>query len=315
MWPDLRRLRYLAAVADAGQISRAAQTLYMTQPALSQSLAQLERDVGVPLLRRHARGVELTEAGEALLTKGRLVLQNAAEGLDAARSGTNRPSSKLLTIGFLPHTLGPVARATLDLFAVGRPDVTIRLRELTYVTHTSSLADGKVDAAFLWPPYDDSRISLLTLASEPRMLGVSRRHHLADAHQVALEDVLDETFAGYHPASTGGWFRSWYFEPERGERPRLSADAAATPHQMGSAVLAGRAVAPAAATFARAFELPGIRWVSLSDAPNATLALAWRRGTRSAAIQSLRRVAAHVAGGLAATSGPPPLQAVSPALT
>lgn len=295
---ELRHLRYFAAVADAGQVSRAASGLYVTQPALSQALRQLERELGVALLRRHPRGVTLTTAGEAFLVHARDALRAVDDASEAARRSEREPPPRL-TVGFLPFALGRYPLAILDLFACVHPEVRLRLRELTYITHTSALTDGDVDVAFLWPPYGERRLALLKLAEEPRVLGVASRHPLADAAALPLEDVLDELFPGYHPASSGDWFTGWFFEPQRGGPAQLTDDAVATPSEMAAVVLMGGAVAPAAASFAAAFSLPGVRWISLTGAPPATLALAWRLGNRSPVVQAFRRTA-ELAGLLAA---------------
>ncbi len=68
---ELRHLRYLLAVADHGNFTRAAEALHVSQPTLSQQIKQLEREVGVPLLDRSGRTVRLTDAGEAYALHGR----------------------------------------------------------------------------------------------------------------------------------------------------------------------------------------------------------------------------------------------------
>ena len=78
------QLAYFVEVAEAGQISRAARTLYIAQPALSQSISRLERQVGVDLLVRHPRGVSLTPAGAVFLEKAKLAIHAEADALATA---------------------------------------------------------------------------------------------------------------------------------------------------------------------------------------------------------------------------------------
>src|SRR6266850_2289373 len=83
---DLRRLRYFVAVAEERSVGRAAVRLRMAQPPLSVQIRKLESEVGTPLFRRGARGMELTAAGRALLSRAREALALTAEGFEAARA-------------------------------------------------------------------------------------------------------------------------------------------------------------------------------------------------------------------------------------
>src|SRR3982074_3055485 len=80
---DLRPLRYFVAVAEEGQVTRAAERLHLAQPALSQALSKLEAGLRVKLLERHARGVSLTPAGKAFLQKLRGALAAMDDAQDA----------------------------------------------------------------------------------------------------------------------------------------------------------------------------------------------------------------------------------------
>src|SRR5689334_19767564 len=82
MTAELRHLRHFLVVAEEGHVSRAARRLHVAQPALSRSLRQLEAAVGTALLHRHARGVDLTAAGEALLPKARAAVAAADDALE-----------------------------------------------------------------------------------------------------------------------------------------------------------------------------------------------------------------------------------------
>src|SRR5205823_11580748 len=80
------QLRYFVTVADEGQMTRAARKLHVAQPALSHAIAQLEAELGIELLQRHARGVSLTPAGEAFLVKARTALAAGTEAEQTAKS-------------------------------------------------------------------------------------------------------------------------------------------------------------------------------------------------------------------------------------
>src|SRR3954465_2019457 len=98
---ELRLLRYFTAVAEEGNVGHAAARLFISQPALSQQIRVLEEQVGMPLFTRHARGVELTEAGEVLLVEAREVIARA-DRLEQAVEELARGESDALRIGMPP---------------------------------------------------------------------------------------------------------------------------------------------------------------------------------------------------------------------
>ena len=287
---DLRQLRFLVAVAEAGSISGAARRLYMTQPAVTIALRNLERDVGVPLLERHIRGVELTMAGAAFVAHARDVLERVDEATVEARRLAVGTQERRLTVGLLPATFSGLPRQVISAFRLQYPSVRVIYRELSYIGHTEDLLTGRVDVAFLWPPYAEPVLRFHTLSEVGRVLGIAESHPLADREEVTLDDILDLRFPGFHPASSGGWFASWFFDDLRGAPATTTTDEAATPFVMAIVVQEGRAVAPAAASFARAFPVDGIRWLPIIDAPPATLALAWHPHNSNPAVGALVRV-------------------------
>ena len=288
---DLRQLRYLLAVAEAGSISGAARSLYIAQPALSIALRNLERDLGLTLLERRRRGTDLTPAGAAFLAQAKLALQQVDEATRAARQAETRVAGRDIRIGLLPATLSSIPRSLLSAFRTQYPNVRIIYRELSYIGHTQDLLTRTVDAAFLWPPYDESELHFHRLSQEPRVLGVADHHPLADRQAVALDDVLDLPFPGFHPSSSGGWFAHWFFDDVRQAPAATTIDETTTPLEMALVVQEARAIAPAAQSFARAFPIDGVRWLKLTDAPPATLALGWHPRNPNPACHALVRLA------------------------
>src|SRR3954449_9618415 len=98
---ELRLLRYFAVVAEELHVGHAAARLYITQPALSQQIRALEEQVGLPLFVRHPRGMELTEAGEALLEEARRLLAGS-DRLEATVDELRRGRTASLQIGLPP---------------------------------------------------------------------------------------------------------------------------------------------------------------------------------------------------------------------
>jgi DNA-binding transcriptional LysR family regulator len=287
---DLRQLRFFVAVSQTGSISRAARMLYMTQPAVTMALRNLERHVGVPLLKRHSRGVDLTPAGMAFVAHAHWALEHVDEATLSARRFGAASQEGQLTVGLLPATFSATPRTMINAFRAQHPFVRIAYRELSYLGHTQDLVTGRVDVAFLWPPYEEPALRFHTLSEERRVLGVAESHPLASREEVALDDILDLRFPGFHPSSSGGWFAKWFFDDIRNGPAATTPDDAATPFEMAITVQEGRAIAPAAESFARAFPVEGIRWLPITDAPPATLALAWNPRNPNPAGQAFVRV-------------------------
>src|SRR4051794_19591707 len=141
---DLRQLRALDAVARARSFTAAALELHLAQSALSQQVAKLERELGVELLRRTTRRVEVTEAGELVLARARRALAEAdaiRDDLDALR-GLVRGR---LRIGGVPPVSGLHPAALIAEFGARHPGVDITIREEVAAALIAELADGQLD--------------------------------------------------------------------------------------------------------------------------------------------------------------------------
>ncbi len=125
------QLQYFVTVAEEGQMTRAARRLHLAQPALSQAIAQLEAELGLELLTRHARGVTLTAAGEIFLAKARVAL---AADIDAAATAQSlaRAATGTLEIGFIGPPPTITEPAVFSSFAEGHPDVGVSYREVPF---------------------------------------------------------------------------------------------------------------------------------------------------------------------------------------
>lgn len=192
---DVRRLRVLLAVAEHGGVAAAARALTFTPPAVSQHLAALERQVGVPLVDRSGRTARLTATGHRLAGHARQVLAalEAAEA-DVVTSGDNPRGN--LTIGTIPTlgaTLMPAVLATLRVTA---PEVDLRIEQCEPEESLPALTRGELDLVLageygLAPhrrPVHQDRIDLFT---EPLLVAVAADHHLTGP-DVDLADLRDE---------------------------------------------------------------------------------------------------------------------------
>src|SRR3989442_15598973 len=118
------QLRYFVTVADEGQMTRAARKLHVAQPALSHAIAQLEAELGIELLARHARGVSLTAAGEAFLVKARVALAASTDAEMTAKS-LARAAQATLGFGFVGSPPAVHSRELFAAFAEVRPEAQV----------------------------------------------------------------------------------------------------------------------------------------------------------------------------------------------
>jgi LysR family transcriptional regulator, hca operon transcriptional activator len=192
---ELRHLRYFAAVADAGSIKLAADGLLHTaQPSLSRQMRDLEQEVGVALLARSARGVELTAAGRAFLDHARLALMQVEAAADAARR-VSRPAKAVFAIGFLTGQeaawLAPATRLLSDEL----PHIEIRVSSGFSLTLAEDLKQGRVDIAFLrHEPEPD--LVFKRVVKEPLVAILPRDHRLAASKTFDPRNLKGETFIG-----------------------------------------------------------------------------------------------------------------------
>jgi LysR family transcriptional regulator, hca operon transcriptional activator len=192
---ELRHLRYFIAVAEAGSLTEAAQRrLYTSQPSLSRQIRDLEDEVGVELLTRGVRGVELTAAGKAFLDHARLAVMQVDAAVEATRKAA-RPARKTFDIGFqtglevhwLPRTTHVLRDQLADIQVVVSSDYSPNLAE--------ALARGRMDVAImrLEPGYD---LGYHVVDNEPLVVLMPNDHRLTAQATVSPQAFVGEVFIG-----------------------------------------------------------------------------------------------------------------------
>jgi len=238
---ELRHLRYFVAVAEEGHVTRAAERLGIQQPPLSQQIRALERAVGAPLFRRLPRGVELTDAGRALLDRARLILRDVDLALEAVRR-TARGEQGSLAIGFTSSAaFHPLVAAVVRALRQSAPGVALALEEGSTGDLIDALRAGRLDAAFVRSPVESPHgLVIEPILDEAMVVAVSDQHPLAARFRrraggamlegrVALPALAGETFILYRRPSGPGLYdgiiaacRAAGFSPRIGqEAPRL----------------------------------------------------------------------------------------------
>jgi DNA-binding transcriptional LysR family regulator len=281
---ELRLLRYFTAVAEEGHVGHAAARLFISQPALSQQIRALEEQVGVPLFTRHARGVELTEAGEVLLAEAREVLARA-ERLEETVEELARGEAAGLRIGVPPGLDPGLLPGLIARLRESHPDAPIGVRELTTPDQLDALRAGSLDLGLVREPVDDSRLSRRTLLVEPLGASLPARHPLADRKSLTLRELADDLFICFPRP----WAPSLHDVlvnalRERGIEARFE-DSAQLSTTVGK-VAAGEGITLSAPSWLDA--VAGIVWIPLTDVQiEIRTAAAWRASNRSPLLRAL----------------------------
>lgn len=194
---EIRHLRYFVAVAEELSFTRAAERLHIAQPPLSQQIKQLEEELGVTLLQRGGRPIELTEAGHILLERARAILADMAIAVtETQRAG--RGQTGKLSIGFAGSAMYVFLPDVISVFREMCPDVELALYEMLASEIAEALQERRIDVGFARPQLDsDDRIAQKLILNEPYLAALPERHPLAQRDQVALGDLADEAFVLY----------------------------------------------------------------------------------------------------------------------
>ncbi|MFE5240966.1 MULTISPECIES: LysR family transcriptional regulator [unclassified Streptomyces] len=303
-----RDLRYFTAVAQELSFTRAAEQLYVSQPALSKQIRMLENRIGAELFDRDRRTVRLTAAGEALLPHARAVLaawetaERALEEAKAAELGT-------LTVGMSTSPgrgLLPALRARLT---ARLPSARPVLRQVNWADGTAGLADGSCDVSFVWLPLPDAeRYRWVVVAREPRLIALPEHHPLAaraseDPEGTAdFADFLDEPFLAL-PPEAGPMRDHWLALDARGGREPRIGGVVASAEETYEAVANGEGVVLLAAGNAPLIARDGVVCLPVRGVSPSELAVAARRDDERAPVRAYLAGARALAAGKAAPSG------------
>jgi DNA-binding transcriptional LysR family regulator len=293
---ELRHLRYLAAVADAGTFTRAAERLFLTQPTLSQQIGRLEQIVGTPLLRRRHDGVALTAAGAVLLDAARDVLSLVDHGVSQTRQAAGLGHQRLRVImpSSLPEAL-TITTATVLRSAATAADVDLVWMDTPLDAEFSPIRQHQADAALGWltagPGALPAPLDAMTLGEFEPDLWIPAAHPAASRGTISLAELASlPVIHGPRRASPGTYDRwldvlrtvdphfAFTDQPFRHSLPVTLAFAATA--DPPAAVLTSRtataATTPGVSRRLRPADTGDMVQVSIADQPlTATAALIW----------------------------------------
>ncbi|MGJ0204876.1 LysR substrate-binding domain-containing protein [Leucobacter sp. gxy201] len=201
---ELQQLRYVIALAEEMNFTRAAERCFVVQSSLSHQVKALERELGVALFARSSRRVELTAAGAAFVAQARASLAAAERAVSDAAAANGRIRGTL-TVGVIPTVTAIDIPAGLGRFHRTHPEVRIRLRGGGSDEFIAAIRAGRMDAAVLGLPDSTPPIGVnaRVLARERLVAVLSSAHRLARRRRLRLVDLADEVFVDF-PAGTPG---------------------------------------------------------------------------------------------------------------
>lgn len=274
MTAELRHLRAFVAIADEGNLTRAAARLHLTQPALSRTLQQLEAHLGVRLVERSTHHLELTAAGQVFRDRARAALVAVDDALDPSRAATWP-----LRLGHAWSALGRHTTPLLRAWSHAYPHIPLEL--LRVDDRTAGLAQGKVDAAVVREPTALPGLRTARLFAEPRLAAVPADSPLAARAALTLADLTGHPLA-VNTVSGTTTAELW---PET-VRPRTVVEVANTDDWLAT-IAAGRAVGVTTSATVAMYPHPAVGFVPLTDAPDLDVYLAWREPPGHPAVAEL----------------------------
>jgi DNA-binding transcriptional LysR family regulator len=293
---ELRHLRYFVAVAEELHFRRAAERLYVAQPAVSEQIRKLEAELGVRLFDRSQRSVSLTQAGAALLVEARRVLHQAVVAQRAAREAQDSAGSKL-RIGYVPDALPACVPRALQALAAVAPPVDVSLEAGRTNQLIQSLRDRRLDAVIVGLPAPAKGLHATSLGHQSLVVAVPAGSSDATMPEPTLERLDPERLVmlprDANPAlhdAVVALCREAGLTPTfvEASEPRVEA--------VLLAVAAGAGAALLPASVAQRYATPGVRLVDLFDAePAFEAAVLTRPDHDSLAIQRFLHAVSHMA--------------------
>ena len=283
---ELRHLRYFVAVAEERHVTRAAERLGMQQPPLSQQIRALERELDVQLFRRRPRGVELTDAGSALLAEARAILAHI-DHASAAAKRTARGEQGRITVGFTSSApFHPFVPRIIRTYREAFPLVALTLEEGGTMELVDHLRGERIDVAFVRTAIADQQgLVVSPLLKEAMVLALPRAHMLArrTSKVVSLKALAQETFIVYRRHNGPGLYDAILSAcTAAGFSPRIGQEAPRIVSTL-NLVAAGLGISLVPESLQRT-RMDGVVFRRIGGAqPTAPLYLASRRGETSAA--------------------------------
>ncbi len=216
----LKQLGYFVAAARHQSVVKAAEEIHVSPPSVSTAIAHLEAVMSVELfVRRHARGLVLTEAGRDVMAEARNILSQASDLESRRRDRSDRMEGRF-ELGCLP-SVGPyLVPPMIRRFKAAYPNVDIRFHEGGQEDLFAGLEQGALELALLYDFDASSAVTCLPIRQMPILLTLPGTHPLAAHEAPALKDVIDEPFILLDQANTANYYLSVF--SNLGLKPRVA---------------------------------------------------------------------------------------------
>ena len=204
---ELRHLRYFAAVAQHLNYSEAARRLHVAQPASSQTILDLEEEIGAQLFVRSNRSVRLTAAGTALLTEAENILKRSDEARRTAQRAA-RGETGVLRIGFIAPATAPILPSLVQAYRLRYPEVELQLSHMNPDAQLAAFAAGTLDLGLSRPLSPELFSSFEEDMIYRDYLGavLPPKHPLGKEESIKLETLASEPFVLFHRVGAPGLF-------------------------------------------------------------------------------------------------------------
>jgi DNA-binding transcriptional LysR family regulator len=290
---ELRQLRYFQAVAEEGNLTRAAQRLYLTAPSLSQQVKLLERELGSPLFERTAVGMTLTAAGVALLPEAKAALDAAGRARHAVvAAAQERPA--VLRVGASGCIPGVLARRMTEIDTTSEGSgprepmrTRIQFRDGSTADQMAGLAARELDLGMLTAPFPTDGLDTATVWREPLVAVMHRNHPLARLEAVDFPDLVGQDLMLFRREAAPGHHDQVLEVCRRnGWEPRLRPQSV-HPSIFQTQLSCGDSVVALKAAWIPDDHPQLVHRPFAVEAPTVTLVAAWRAGRQDRALHML----------------------------
>ena len=277
---SLRAVRYFVTVAEVRHFGRAAERLFISQPALSQQIKRFERQIGCQLLERSRAGVTLTSAGQVFLEEARVLLERADAAIARARRAAAPTELKIACVAGTPHTL---KFRLVKAASSAEPRLEINLVRIDWSEPLTHLRKASVDAAIIHLPHSEPAVSSRLLHAEPRVAVLPKDHRLSDRSEISIDDIAGD------PVLDSNFSRDfWLVNPRPdGSAPITVSPAPTSAEQLMDQVALGRGIAITAKTVSEQYQRPGVVSIPIADIDDVELALIWSGSSAQPAVAQL----------------------------